>query len=366
MVWEEFLERLKVRFSEWPTPEIYLFEVGVIVAAFLTYRFLSARVERVRGHLALIAIGMFLIEFFTGPMWNNQRLGFWAYVYSDVSWILTVGWTVLISLSIYFVENVLRITGAARRYLGFLLVITPVTLVFESLVRAIGIRTYSPETIAAAGPGMIPVLDVPLAGLYYVPVMMTLVWSFYKHWLPSIEPSGQVPGRLPLLNRLALTTIAVFLFEIVIEPMVANEGFPRWSYVWHDITIIMTGLWVVMLTVVTLGIDRIFRTTDFRIRFAMYLVAIAAIATPIEGWFISAGYRVYGPSAVADFIGLRTWIGDIPVEVMAAIPIYLALVIATVRYWDGSIDRSLGFRVRTPQGQGSARSQVAPAMPGGA
>lgn len=363
MTWEEFLEHLKVRYSDLPTPEILVFEIAVIVGAVLTYRFLATRVERVGRHLLLIAIGMFLIEFFTGPMWRNHRLGFWAYVYSDVSWILTVGWTVLIALSIYLVEMVIKVRTALLRYLGFVLVMTPVTIVYDSLVRLIGIRTYAPETIAAAGPSMIPVLDVPVAGLYYVPVAMTLVWSFYKHWLPGIEPGATTDARLPILNRLVLTAIAVFLFEIVVEPMATNQGFPAWSYVFHDITVLMTGLWVAIVTLSTLAVDRYLRTTDFRLRFAAYLAVIAAIATPIEGWFISAGYRVYGPSATADFIGLRTVIGDIPIEVMAAIPMYLALVIAFVRYWDGSVDRGLGFRASTataPSASASGHVTVAP------
>jgi hypothetical protein len=49
---------------------------------------------------------------------------------------------------------------------------------------------------------------------------------------------------------------------------------------------------------------------------------------------------------------------------MAAIPLYLALVISFVRYWDGSVDRSLGFRVREPEERGRATSQTAPAHPG--
>jgi hypothetical protein len=39
---------------------------------------------------------------------------------------------------------------------------------------------------------------------------MTLVYSFYKHWLPAIGQARSGPA--PLLNRLPLTTVAVFLF----------------------------------------------------------------------------------------------------------------------------------------------------------
>ncbi|HJW21285.1 MAG TPA: hypothetical protein VJ506_02535 [Candidatus Limnocylindrales bacterium] len=347
ITWDQFLERLQARWADSPTPEVIVFEIAVFAAAFLTYRFLAARIEHAGRHLVLIGIGMFLIEFFTGPMWGNHHLGFWAYVYSDVSWVLTLAWTVIISLSIYLVENVLRVRAALWRWLGFLLVITPVTVLGDALVKALGIRTYAPETIAAAGPATIPILDVPLAGLYYVPVVMTLVWAFYKHWLPLFEPTVAPQTRLPFLNRLVLTAIAVFLFEVVVEPMATNQNFPAWSYVFHDITVIMSGLWIAIVVGVTYAVDRLLPRTDIRLRFAAYLVVITAIGSVVEGWFLANGYRVYGPSATADFIGLRTLVGNIPIEVMAAIPMYLSLVIAFVRYWDGSVDHTLGFKGRS-------------------
>lgn len=366
ITWDEFVERLEDRFSDWPTPEIVLFEIGVIVAGIATWWFLSRRVERAWRHLMLIAIGMFLIEFFTGPMWITEHLGFWAYVYSDVSWILTIGWVVLISLSIYVVERVIGVTGALRRYLLFLAFITPAALLYDSLGKAIGVRSYAPETLAAAGPETIPILDVPAAGLYYVPVVMTLVWSFYKHWLPAVEPGAAAPGRLPILNRLVLTAIAVLLFEVVVEPMATNQDFPDWSYLYHDITIVMTGLWVAIVTVVMIAVDRLMPKADFRLRFAVYLVAITLIAAPLEAWFLNNGYRVYGPSATADFIGLRSVILDLPIEVLAAIPMYLGLVVSFVRYWDGSTDRSLGFTARGLVEQGEPGTSVAPPIPGDA
>jgi hypothetical protein len=359
ITWDQFLDRLRDRFADWPTPEILLFEIGVLIAAVLTYLFLVRRVAHLWRHLALIATGMFFIEFFTGPMWRNQHLGFWAYVYSDVTWVLTVGWTVLISLSVYLVENVLHVRAPVRRWLGFLLVITPVTILCDALIMTIGIRSYAPETIAAAGPATVPGLPVPLAALYYLPVVMTLVWAFYKHWLTAFEPASTTAVRLPILNRLVLTVIAVFLFEIVVEPMATNLNFPAWSYVFHDITVLMTGLWVVLVVAVTTGVDLVMRNSDFRLRFAVSLVVLTAIASPIEGWFLQNGYRVYGPSATADFIGARTLIGQIPLEVMAAIPLYLSLVITFVRYWDGSVDRGLGFRARAPEQPATTAARTA-------
>ena len=346
MTWEQIQERLTERYASWPTPAVALFEVSIIVAALLVYRYLNARVLRVRQHLALVAIGVFLLEFFTGPMWQTQGLGWWAYVYSDVTWIFTIAWTAMILGTVYGVDRVASQSPGWQRFLAYLVVLTPLALVFEGLNKALGVRTYSPEVLEAAGPWRIPVLDVPAAGLYYIPVFMALILSFYKHWLPTIEPGGEARVRVSPLRRLLLIVVAVFMFEIIVEPMATNQGFPAWSYVYHDITIIMTGLWVTLVAVCTFVVDRLLPNIDYRLRFGAYLGLIVIIATPIEGWFINAGYRVYGPSATADFIGARTLIGDLPIEVVAAIPIYLALVISFVRYWDGSTAQRLGLTAR--------------------
>jgi hypothetical protein len=346
MTWEQVQERLTARYSGWPTPEVALYELAIVVLAVFAYRYLDARALRIGKHFALVAIGVFVLEFFTAPMWKNQGLGWWAYVYNDVTWVFTIAWTTMILCTVYAVDNLRRTSSSLQRFVLYLVVLTPLTLLFEGLNKALGIREYAPETLAAAGSATIPVLDVPAAGLYYIPVFMALILSFYKHWLPTVEPAGEPGKGFSPIRRVVLTALAVFMFEIIVEPMATNQNFPSWSYVFHDITIVMTGLWVVIVSVCTFVIDRLLPNVDFRLRFAAYLGLIVIIATPIEGWFINNGYRVYGPSATADFIGIRTLVGDLPIEVVAAIPLYLALVISFVRYWDGSVARGLGIRRR--------------------
>jgi len=88
-------------------------------------------------------------------------------------------------------------------------------------------------------------------------------------------------------------------------------------------------------------IDRYFIWLELGHRFILYVITIGIIAMPAEAWLISEKIRVYGPSAVRDMSGIK-FFGMIPVEVIFAIPLYFALVVAFIRYWELILDnRSL-------------------------
>ncbi|MEK7118805.1 MAG: hypothetical protein AAB869_04295, partial [Patescibacteria group bacterium] len=134
--------------------------------------------------------------------------------------------------------------------------------------------------------------------------------------------------------------VGVFLFELMIEPMVTNAHFPEWSYVYHDISIIMTFGWILLLWLATTLVDRFLPQVTQGRRFFLTLVAIAGIATPLEEWLISHGYRIYSASTQADFSGFLTPITHMPIEVVFAIPLYFALILGFVNYWKITLDNN--------------------------
>ena len=123
--------------------------------------------------------------------------------------------------------------------------------------------------------------------------------------------------------------------------MVKNEKFPQWSYVYHDITFLMTGMWVLLIAVAAVVIDRFTIGLSIPLRFAAALLLISALALPIESWLIMNGYRVYGESAVMNFSGFQTPITGVAVEVAFATPCYMALIVGFVRYWEIVLDNRL-------------------------
>lgn len=322
-----------VPFDKETTGPIVAFELFVVLGTVAAIYLLSKFQRRILVRYLTVAAGVLIFELFTAPMWNNLHMGRWAYIYQDVSWILTLGWATLILSTVVLVDRYCAALSAPRRFGVYLLVLTAVVFLAEMLVVGLGIRTYAPEVRnAVVG---IYIAGVPVELFYYVAVFTSLVIGFYKYWALAIDNELLVPVlKGHWLRNLAITVLAVLLFELMIEPMVVNAKFPSWSYIYHDISVLMTGLWVAIIWISVSIIDRVFIGLGVIGRFVGYLVAISIIATPLESWFIQHGYRVYGPSARANFTGLLSPITHVPIEVAAAIPLYLALIIAFVRYWE--------------------------------
>jgi hypothetical protein len=320
-------------FEKTATGPIIVFEAFVIIGTIIALWLLSRLQDKIRQRYLIVAVGVFLFEFFTSPMWNNYRLGPWAYVYQDVSWILTLEWSTLILLTVILVDHFGARFQRWQRFGLYLIVLTIVELFAEALVINLGVRSYAPEVQAILlGP---TIMNVPIEVFYYVPVFMALVISFYKYWSLVLDDELIVPAKKQhWLGSLALVVAGILLFELMIEPMVVNLNLPNWSYVYHDVSFLMTGLWVVVVWLAMAVVDRWLIHLDLTKRFLTYLAVIGVVILPIESWFINHGFRVYGPSATANFSGFTAAITNVPVEVAFAIPLYLALVIAFVRYWE--------------------------------
>jgi hypothetical protein len=287
-----------------------------------------------------MGLAVFIFELFTGPMWINERLGAWAYVFHDISWILTIGWTALILSVVVLVDHLLANWSEKTRFVVYLIFLLALVVVLEILVVNLGIRSYAPEVLASISGHT--VVGVPIEILYYVPVFTALVITFYKYWSFVIDRRPLIPvKKRKWLRAIVIAFIAVFMFELMIEPMVVNAKLPAWSYVYHDISFLLTGLWVLLIAVGAVIVERYLLPLPIPLRFVAAVFIISAFALPIESLLVIHEYRVYGPSAVERFTGFTTPISGVASEVAFAIPCYLALVIAFIRYWEIILDNRL-------------------------
>ncbi|MGB0560906.1 MAG: hypothetical protein ACPGVO_03780 [Spirulinaceae cyanobacterium] len=328
-------------FDKTPTTATIAFEIFIVFGTAIAL-WLSNKIQTKTGPRFLILAGaVLLFELFTAPMWRNEKLGVWAYLYQDVSWVLTIGWTSLILTVVAVCDRLLTQWKEWQRFPVYLGILTIAVTLLEILVVNLGIRSYAPEVLASMTPFNllgVPILDV----FYYTPVFMGLVISFYKYWMFIVEDEPLVPSKnRKWLRSIFIAFLAVFLFEVMIQPMVENQGFPQWSYVFFDISIILLAAWVLMIGITAVVIDRLFLHFPVVYRFVLAMGLAGAIAWPTEAWLIAHDYRIYGESATHNFTGFTTPLLGTPIEIAFAIPCYMALVIAFIRYWETVLDNRL-------------------------
>ncbi|MFM7266076.1 MAG: hypothetical protein ACKOZW_10920 [Cyanobium sp.] len=327
-------------FDKSPTPPVLALQALVLAATAAGLWLVSRWRDRAPLRFGLMGLGVLIFQLFTAPMWNNDHLGPWAYLYRDVSWVLTLAWTTLFLVVVEAIDRLRPRWRAWRRFLLALGLITVVALPVELLLVQLGVRSYAPEVLAAVGPWRLA--GVPLEFLYYVPVFAALVLGFYRYWSFVLDDALLIPVlRIRWWRGLALTAVAVLLFELMVEPMVENRGFPAWSMLHRDVSLLMSGVWVLVIALTAALVVRLGATLPIALRFLLALAIATAIALPIEYGLVAAGVRVYGPSATANFSGFTIPLLQAPVEIAFAIPCYLALVIAFIRYWEIVLDNRL-------------------------
>lgn len=327
-------------FDKTATPATLFFQSVVFVSVGLGLWFLRKIQSQILTRFGIMAVGVLIFELFTAPMWRNAHLGPWAYLYHDVSWILTLGWSILFLGVVELVDRLLPRWREWKRFLLYLALLIGMTFPLEIWVVTINIRSYAPEVLDSLSGAQLA--GVPLELMYYVPVFAGLVIGFYKYWTFVLEDTLLIPlKKIRWVRGIAMTTLAIFMFEVMVEPMVLNRGFPRWSFILHDISVIMTGIWVAIIALTALLVYRIFPHYPIATRFVIALTLCTALALPIEYLLFIRGIRVYGPSAVANFSGFTLPVLNAPVEIAFAIPCYMALVIGLVRYWEIALDNHL-------------------------
>lgn len=324
-------------FEKTATLPILGFETLILIATGLFFWLFHKVKPQIWLRFLIMSVGVLLFELFTEPMWQNYRMGKLAYIYHDVSWILTLGWASLILTVILSVDRLLPLLKTYQKFGISLGILTLVGFPLEILVVNLGMRGYSPEVLNTISG--IFILGVPLEALYYIPVFMTLVISFYRYWELVLDQEPLIPLKhRKWLQSFGLCFLAVFLFEVMIEPMVRNEQLPQWSYIFHDISLIMTGIWIGIIALAAIIVTQFFPHFPITARFIIAMGITGAIAVPLESFFISNGYRIYGETTVAHFTGFTLPVWNTPIEIVFAIPCYMALIIAFIRYWETVIN----------------------------
>ena len=171
------------------------FEVGVILLTLLILWVLRKSNDKIYRRFGLAVLAVFLFEYFTHPLWINANLQPWAYLYLDVSWIITLCWVNLILVSMAIGEYMLPKAKEWKRFLSTMALITVSGLYLEWLFLRLGIREY-PEVIQEYLTATFRIGNVvPIVELLYIPTFMALIIGFVKYWELALDSNKTITKK---------------------------------------------------------------------------------------------------------------------------------------------------------------------------
>ena len=171
-----------------------LFEILVIVVSLGVLLLLQKNDKNAWKKYIITAIAVLLFEYFTQALWLNNNLAKWSYLYLDVNWVLTLGWTAIILVSVVFVDYTFKSASDKKRYVFYIITASIIGFFGEVLVTSMGIREYSSATQALIS-GVEVFGSVPIEAIYYIPVFMALVIAFKKYWEVNLVENNKASRR---------------------------------------------------------------------------------------------------------------------------------------------------------------------------
>jgi len=159
-----------------------IFELTVIIITLALLWFLSSKNKNSWKVYLITAVGVLLFEYYTQALWFNQNLEKWAYLYLDVSWIMTLLWTNVILLSIFIIESWRPKYSEVKKFFMSIGLITIFVMAIEWVLIRTNIRGY-PQVILDMYESLPRLFGiVPLKELIYVFAFMSLVVAFTRYW----------------------------------------------------------------------------------------------------------------------------------------------------------------------------------------
>lgn len=165
---------------------ILLFELLVILVTLgILFYMRSSGHKEVMKKFGLMLIAVFLFYIMSEPMWINEGLHNWAYLYGNVSWVLAFGWASIFFLTFLIVDNGFKKVAEKGKFWLYVIIATILTVPAESIIIKLGIRSYAPVLSETFSGLLIPLTQVPIEVLLATPIITALIIPFYKYILDN-------------------------------------------------------------------------------------------------------------------------------------------------------------------------------------
>tara|TARA_Y100000034_G_scaffold136768_1_gene215591 strand:+ start:25620 stop:26189 length:570 start_codon:yes stop_codon:yes gene_type:complete len=172
----------------------FIFEISVILISVLLLLVLVKMEKKTLKRYLILVVGFLIFEFFTQPLWHNKNMSNWAYLYQDVSWVLTIGWASILLFSMFITDYYFKLRET-KRFFIYLLIAGIIGIIAEAIVISLGIRSYSPDVMVVLSNINIVFTQVPIETLYYMPVFMALIIGFTRYFEMCFNKTTKIKSK---------------------------------------------------------------------------------------------------------------------------------------------------------------------------
>jgi len=161
---------------------LLLFEVFTITFTIGLWIFMKNKgYKNITRKFLILFFSVLLFEFMSEPMWLNDGFQKWAYIWQDITWIITLGWVGIFMFTFLIVDYTFRKTPEKKKFWIYLLFLEAIVVPIEAGLVISGIRSYAPILANTLSGYFIPLTNVPIEAVYAVPLFTSLIICFYKY-----------------------------------------------------------------------------------------------------------------------------------------------------------------------------------------
>jgi len=157
------------------------YELTVIALAVVSLFILSIFDKKVLRNFIIIFVGVLLLQYFTQALWLTVGLAKWSYLYQGVNWVITIGRTTMVVISIALIDFIFSKSSERARFGLYFIPIIITGIIGEAISSGRGIIQYHPKLLESFS-GIKIIGSVPIEAFYYIPFFMLLVISFARYW----------------------------------------------------------------------------------------------------------------------------------------------------------------------------------------
>ncbi len=154
-----------------------------------------------------------------------------------------------------------------------------------------------------------------------------------------------------VLRRFGLAFVAVLLFEYFTQALWLNHNLEPWSYLYLDINWILTIGWAGIITVCMELINLYLPNLTERFRYVISVIFIGIIGFFAEWVVVGLEIRFYPEAVKQSLSGIMLGYGKVPIEALYYIPVFMALMVSFVRYWEICFDEKTKQKLKSNRGK---------------